>query len=105
MGNTPPNGPVLKDRVGSGPPAPVQALKDHGEDFIVERDLRTLVRRMNELTGDGLIDFAALEAQIFARDREVPLAPQDLSREVGRGKRSEDSSLERLGALVAAHDP
>ena len=60
---------VLKDRVGSGPPAPVQAFKDHGEDFIVERDLADLVRRMNELTGEGLIDLADLEAQIVARDR------------------------------------
>jgi predicted oxidoreductase len=62
---------VLKDRLGSGPPAPVQAFKDHGEDFIVERTLPELVRRMNELTGDGLIDLAGLEAQIVARDREI----------------------------------
>jgi len=64
-------GAVLKDRVGSGPPAPVQAFKDHGEDFIVERDLRDLVRRMNALTGEGLIDHDQLESQIVARDREV----------------------------------
>jgi predicted oxidoreductase len=62
---------VLKDRVGSGPPAPVQAFKDHGQDFIVERNLADLVRRMNELTGDDLIDLADLEAQIVARDREI----------------------------------
>ena len=62
---------VLKDRLGSGPPAPVQAFKDHGEDFIVERNLPDLVRRMNELTGDDLIDLADLEAQIVARDREI----------------------------------
>ncbi len=62
---------VLKDRVGSGPPAPVQAFKDHGEDFIVERDLRALVRGMNALTGEELIDFDGLEAQIVARDREL----------------------------------
>ena len=62
---------VLKDRLGSGPPAPVQAFKDHGEDFIVERNLPDLVRRMNELTGDDLIDRADLEAQIVARDREI----------------------------------
>jgi len=62
---------VLKERLGSGPPSPVQAFMDHGEDFIVERNLPDLVRRMNELTGDGLIDLADLEAQIVARDREI----------------------------------
>jgi predicted oxidoreductase len=62
---------VLKERLGSGPPSPVQAFMDHGEDFIVERELGALVRRMNALTGDGLIDIAALEAQIVARDRQL----------------------------------
>jgi hypothetical protein len=63
--------PVLKERLGSGPPSPVQAFMDHGEDFIVERTLPELVRRMNALTGEELIDLAALEAQIVARDREL----------------------------------
>ena len=62
---------VLKERLGSGPPSPVQAFMDHGEDFIVERTLPELVRRMNALTGEDLIDLADLEAQIVARDREV----------------------------------
>jgi uncharacterized protein len=62
---------VLKERLGHGPPSPVQAFMDHGTDFVVERDLPDLVRRMNELTGDDLIDFASLEAQIVARDREI----------------------------------
>ena len=44
---------------------------DHGEDFIVERALPDLVRRMNALTGEDLIDLRALEAQIVARDREI----------------------------------
>ena len=50
---------------------PVQAFMDHGEDFIVERSLPQLVRRMNALTGEDLIDHAALEAQIVARDRQI----------------------------------
>jgi predicted oxidoreductase len=62
---------VLKERLGSGPPTPVQAFMDHGEDFIVERDLATLVKRMNALTGDDLIDHDALRDQIVARDREI----------------------------------
>jgi predicted oxidoreductase len=62
---------VLRDRIGSGPPAPVQAFKDHGADFVVERDLAALVRGMNAITDEPLINLAALEAQIVARDREI----------------------------------
>ena len=62
---------VLKERLGKGAPTPVQAFVDHGEDFIVERTLPELVRRMNALTGENLVDLAGLEAQIVARDREV----------------------------------
>jgi hypothetical protein len=62
---------VLASRVGSGPPGPVQAFMDHGADFVVERGLPALVRRMNEMIGEPLIDVAALEAEIVARDREV----------------------------------
>lgn len=58
-------------RLGSGAPAPVQAFMDHGADFVIERELPALVRRMNELTGDGLIDEAALRDEITARDREI----------------------------------
>jgi uncharacterized protein len=62
---------VLRGRVGSGAPAPVQAFMDHGADFVVERDLASLVRGMNELTDEPLLDLAALEREIVARDREV----------------------------------
>ena len=44
---------------------------DKAEDFMVERKLSDLVRRMNALSGDDLIDLRALEAQIVARDREI----------------------------------
>jgi uncharacterized protein len=62
---------VLQERIGSGPPSPVQAFMDNGEDFVVERSLPELVRRMNALAGEELIDHAALEAQIVARDRQI----------------------------------
>lgn len=62
---------VLRERLGSGPPSPVQAFLDHGEDFIVERRLEDLVRRMNELTGEALLDLGEIEAQIVARDRQI----------------------------------
>jgi predicted oxidoreductase len=62
---------VLRGRIGSGPPPPVQAFMDHGADFVVERDLAALVRGMNALTDEPLLDLAALEREIVARDREV----------------------------------
>ncbi|MBW8091660.1 MULTISPECIES: FAD-binding dehydrogenase [Streptomyces] len=58
-------------RVRDGVPGPVQAFMDHGADFIVERSLTALVRRMNELTGEPLIDEAGLRREIVARDREI----------------------------------
>ena len=58
-------------RVGKGAPPPVEAFKNRGEDFLVERDLRELVRRMNALTGVALLDFAQVEKEVMARDREM----------------------------------
>ena len=54
-----------------GAPGPVQAFLDHGADFLVERDLGALARRMNELTGDRLIDPDGLRREVLARDREI----------------------------------
>ena len=58
-------------RVRPGAPAPVEAFKQHGADFVVARTLPELVAGMNKLTGEALIDLADLERQIVARDREI----------------------------------
>ncbi len=58
-------------RVRPGAPGPVEAFKQHGADFVVARTLPELVRGMNALTSDALIDLAALEREIVARDREL----------------------------------
>jgi uncharacterized protein len=62
---------VLKSRVGKGAPGPVEAFKEHGADFVVERDLPALVRGMNALTDQPLLDFNDVEREIVARDREI----------------------------------
>jgi predicted oxidoreductase len=62
---------VLKSRVGKGAPAPVEAFKQKGADFVVERDLAALVRGMNALTDEPLLDLADVEREIVARDREI----------------------------------
>jgi predicted oxidoreductase len=58
-------------RVRPGAPAPVEAFKRNGADFVVARTLPELVKGMNELTAEPLIDLADLERQILARDREM----------------------------------
>lgn len=63
-------GDVLK-RIMPGPPAPIQAFKNHGEDFVIANDLRALVDGMNKLAGNDLLDFMKIKEQILARDREM----------------------------------
>ncbi|MGC8921771.1 FAD-binding dehydrogenase [Streptomyces sp. PG2] len=58
-------------RVRQDVPGPVRAFMEHGADFVVEKDLGALVRRMNALTEKPLIDEAELRREIVARDREV----------------------------------
>jgi uncharacterized protein len=58
-------------RVAPGAPGPVEAFKEHGADFVVERNLPALVRGMNARTGEPLIQLARLEREIAARDREL----------------------------------
>jgi len=57
--------------VGRNAPAPVEAFKAHGADFVVRDTLEALVDGMNALTGQGLIRLDALRAQIEAHDREM----------------------------------
>ncbi|HEX5532566.1 MAG TPA: FAD-binding dehydrogenase [Actinomycetales bacterium] len=58
-------------RVLPGAPAPVEAFKQKGSDFVVADNLRELVGRMNALTGEPLLDFDHVAAQVIERDREI----------------------------------
>nr|MBA3233952.1 FAD-binding protein [Propionibacteriales bacterium] len=58
-------------RVGPGAPGPVEAFKQHGEDFVVAGSLDVLVRRMNDLTEEPLLDYEEIRHQVEARDREI----------------------------------
>ncbi|WP_409056736.1 FAD-binding dehydrogenase [Streptomyces sp. SYP-A7185] len=59
------------DRARADVAAPVKAFMDNGADFVVEKDLSSLVRGMNALTKEPLIDEGALRRTITARDREI----------------------------------
>jgi len=62
---------TLKRATNKGAPAPVEAFKQHGVDFIVRDTLEDLVAAMNALSGDNLLRTDGIRAQIEARDREV----------------------------------
>ena len=61
----------LKRIFGKKAPGPVEAFKEHGKDFIVSDNLKNLVEKMNELSGDHLLNYDKIKAQIEARDREL----------------------------------
>ncbi|MEU1417606.1 FAD-binding dehydrogenase [Streptomyces sp. NPDC005731] len=67
-------GKSVRDVIGrarADVPGPVKAFMDNGADFVVEKDLGALVRGMNALAGEPLIDEGALRREIVARDREI----------------------------------
>ncbi|MCT2563904.1 FAD-binding dehydrogenase [Chryseobacterium herbae] len=64
-------GLFLKRIFGKKAPGPVEAFKEHGKDFIVSNDLKDLVERMNELSGEHLLNYEKIKEQIEARDREL----------------------------------
>jgi uncharacterized protein len=62
----------LRERfVGRGAPAPVEAFKTRGADFVVAATLDELVAKMNELTDSPLLDAATIGEQIRARDLQL----------------------------------
>ncbi|MGS2811240.1 FAD-binding dehydrogenase [Nocardia sp. MW-W600-9] len=63
---------MIRERVFSkGAPAPVEAFKEHGADWVVADTLDGLVAKMNTLTAQPLLDPNRLRAQIVARDLQV----------------------------------
>jgi predicted oxidoreductase len=58
-------------RVRPGPPPPVQRFVDRGVDFVSATSLRDLVSKMNEVPDVEPLDYATVEAEVTARDREV----------------------------------
>lgn len=63
--------PTLLQRIFPGAPGPVQDFMDKGEDFVVAENLEELVKGMNKITRENLLDYESVERQIRARDREI----------------------------------
>jgi uncharacterized protein len=93
---------VLGNRLMPGAPAPVEAFKRHGADFVVERDLASLVRGMNALTDEPLIDAAEVEREIVARDREM-LNPYTKDLQVTAIHGARRYLADRLSRIAAPH--
>ncbi len=63
---------VLKRRVmNKGAPGPVEAFKEHGEDFVVANSLEELVAGMNKITPDVPVTLEKIRSQIEARDAQI----------------------------------
>jgi predicted oxidoreductase len=62
---------LLLQRLSKEPNAPVKAFMERGEDFLVADRLEELVVKMNQLSGEGRIDYAHLKSQIEARDNQL----------------------------------
>jgi len=62
---------TLRRATNKGAPAPVEAFKSHGVDFIVRDQIEDLVAAMNKLAGNDLLKLEHIRMQIEARDREI----------------------------------
>jgi predicted oxidoreductase len=58
-------------RVKPGAPPPVQRFVDRGVDFVTANALPELVSKMNGVPDTTPLDYAVVEAEVTARDREV----------------------------------
>ncbi len=76
-------------RVRPGAPGPVEAFKQHGEDFVVASSIPELVAGMNRVSGDDLITVESLTKTITERDRELDNSfTKDIQLTYVRGHRS-----------------
>ncbi|MEM9955819.1 MAG: FAD-binding dehydrogenase [Chloroflexota bacterium] len=58
-------------RVLPGAPPPVERFKQQGKDFVIADNLDALVRGMNALTEEPLLEFKHIQDEIKARDNEL----------------------------------
>jgi hypothetical protein len=84
-------------------PAPVEAFKRHGEDFVVASGLDELVAGMNKLAPDAPpLDVAAVRAQIAARDAQLE-NPFTKDSQIMAIRNSRRYIGDRLGRTVPPH--
>ncbi|NTF85124.1 FAD-binding dehydrogenase [Agrobacterium rhizogenes] len=62
---------VIRRALGKTAPAPVEAFKQHGEDFVVANNLPDLVAGMNRLAKSELLQLEKIDREIRARDGQI----------------------------------
>ncbi|MGW4960778.1 FAD-binding dehydrogenase [Nonomuraea sp. NPDC004186] len=93
----------LRERLlGKGAPAPVEAFKRNGADFVVAATLDELVAKMNQLTVEPLLDADLVRRQIEARDLQVanPFSKDSQIQGIRNARRYLG---DKLGRTVAPH--
>ncbi|GGV94378.1 hypothetical protein GCM10015535_59770 [Streptomyces gelaticus] len=99
---------VLRARLfGKGAPPAVDAFQRHGEDFVTATTLDELVAGMNRLTGEPLLDAAALRRQIEARDLQIanPYSKDSQVQGIRNARRYLGDRLARTAAPHRVLDP
>ncbi|WP_328361972.1 FAD-binding dehydrogenase [Mycobacterium sp. NBC_00419] len=93
----------LKERLlTKGAPAPVEAFKQHGADFVVAGTLEELVAKMNTLTDEPLLEAATIRSQIEARDLQMA-NPYAKDAQVQGIRNSRRYIGDRIGRTAAPH--
>ncbi len=93
---------VLRERVGSGAPTPIEAFKRHGRDFVVERTLPDLVAGMNALTDEPLLDLETVQREVWARDTAIT-SPLTKDAQVIAIRAARRYLPDRLGRIATPH--
>ena len=98
---------VIKRAVGKLAPAPVEAFKQHGKDFIVRDNLSDLVAAMNQLAGNNLLDHEQLRREIEARDLQFdnPFAKDSQTMAIHNARRYRGDRLTRVAKPHRMLDP
>ncbi len=98
---------VLRSRLAKGAPAPVEAFKQHGVDFVVADTLPELVAKMNGITRGPELDAAHIEQQIVARDREIenPFSKDVQVMVIHNARKSTTDKLIRVAKPHRIRDP
>ncbi|CDZ46151.1 FAD-binding dehydrogenase [Neorhizobium galegae] len=102
---------TAKRAIGRKATGPVEAFKEHGEDFVIAENLGELVAGMNRLAGSNLLDLADIEREVVARDGQVanPFAKDAQIMGIHNARRSLGEKLVRTARphriLDPAHGP
>ncbi|MEV8311845.1 FAD-binding dehydrogenase [Streptomyces flavidovirens] len=65
------NLPLMLLRLKKSTMGPVRAFLEHGEDIVIRPTLSALVKEMNVLTPEAPLEYARVEQEAAARDRQV----------------------------------